>query len=185
MTKALEDEAISRMVKALEALVTSFSRIRTGRAHPKLLDGISVDCYGIETPISHASSISVEDARTLSVVPWDRSLVPEIEKAIMRSNLGLNPSTSGLVIRIPLPALTEETRKIYTKQAKSEAEQSRVSIRNIRRDIISKFRTLQKAAEITEDEVRKGQDEVQKITDLYISKVEQLLVSKERDLMEI
>ena len=109
----------------------------------------------------------------------------DIEKAIMRSNLGLNPTSSGIVIRVPLPALTEETRKIYTKQAKSEAEQSRISIRNIRRDIITKFKTLQKASEITEDDERKGQDEVQKVTNLYISKVEQLLVSKERDLMEI
>ena len=163
MTKTLEDEATSRMVKALEALVMSFSRIRTGRAHPKLLDGISLDCYGTETPLSHASSISVEDARTLSVTPWDRSLVPEIEKAIMRSNLGLNPSTSGSVIRIPLPALTEETRKIFTKQAKSEAEQSRISIRSIRRDVISKLKSLQKASAITEDDERKGQDAVQNL----------------------
>ena len=185
MIKTLEEEASSRMQKALDALVTSFSRIRTGRAHPKLLDGITVSYYGNETPLSQASSIAVEDARTLTVTPWDRSLVSDIEKAIMRSNLGLNPTSSGIVIRVPLPALTEETRKIYTKQAKSEAEQSRISIRNIRRDIITKFKTLQKASEITEDDERKGQDEVQKITDLYISKVEQLLVSKERDLMEI
>ena len=185
MIKTLEEEASSRMQKALDALVTSFSRIRTGRAHPKLLDGITVSYYGIETPLSQASSIAVEDARTLTITPWDRSLVSDIEKAIMRSNLGLNPTSSGIVIRVPLPALTEETRKIYTKQAKSEAEQSRISIRNIRRDIITKFKTLQKASEITEDDERKGQDEVQKVTDLYISKVEQLLVSKERDLMEI
>ncbi|OUU39438.1 MAG: ribosome recycling factor [Cellvibrionales bacterium TMED49] len=185
MIKTLEDEATSRMHKALDALAMSFSRIRTGRAHPKLLDGITIDYFGTETPLSQASSISVEDARTLSVTPWDRSLVTDIEKAIMRSNLGLNPSTSGMVIRIPLPALTEETRKIYTKQAKSEAEQSRISIRSIRRDVISKLKSLQKASAITEDDERKGQDAVQKVTDLYISKVEQLLVSKARDLMEV
>ena len=149
------------------------------------MNGISVDYYGVDTPLSQAASIVVEDSRTLSVTPWEKFLVPEIEKAIMKSDLGLNPSTAGSVIRLPLPALTEETRRTYGKQAKAEAENSRISIRNIRRDILTDVKDLLKEKDISEDEERKAHDDVQKITDRFIARVDEALVIKERDLMEI
>jgi len=180
-----KQDAEQRMTKALEALSVAFNKIRTGRAHPSLLDGLSIDYYGVDTPLSQAASISIEDSRTLSVTPWEKSLVPDIEKAIMKSELGLNPSTAGSVIRIPLPPLTEETRRSYGKQARQEAEGSRISIRNVRRDVLSDIKDLLKAKEISEDEERKAQDDVQKITDRFIGKVEEALVAKEKDLMEI
>jgi ribosome recycling factor len=185
MIDDLKKDAEQRMAKSLDALANAFNKIRTGRAHSSLLNGISVDYYGVDTPISQAASIVVEDSRTLSVTPWERSLIPEIEKAIMKSNLGLNPTTAGSVIRIPLPALTEETRKSYGKQAKSEAEGSRVSIRNIRRDVLSDVKDLLKEKDISEDEDRKAQDDIQKITDRFIASVDEALSVKEKDLMEI
>ena len=185
MIEEFKQDAEQRMTKALEALSVAFNKIRTGRAHPSLLDGLSIDYYGVDTPLSQAASISIEDSRTLSVTPWEKSLVPDIEKAIMKSELGLNPSTAGSVIRIPLPPLTEETRRSYGKQARQEAEGSRISIRNVRRDVLSDIKDLLKAKEISEDEERKAQDDVQKITDRFIGKVEEALVAKEKDLMEI
>ncbi len=185
MIDELKKEADVRMAKALEALGNAFNKIRTGRAHPSLLDGITVDYYGVITPLSQAASIVIEDARTLSVTPWEKSLVQVIEKAIMKSDLGLNPSTAGTVIRIPLPSLTEETRKVYGKQAKAEAENSRISVRNIRRDVLSSLKTLLKDKDISEDEERKGQDDIQKITDGFIARVDEALAAKEKDLMEI
>lgn len=185
MIDELKEDAEMRMVKALDALGNAFNKIRTGRAHPSLLDGLSVDYYGVDTPLSQAAQVSVEDARTLSVTPWERSLVPQIEKAILRSDLGLNPATAGTVIRIPLPALTEETRKVYGKQAKQEAEQTRISIRNVRREILSDVKELQKAKDISEDDERRTQDEIQKMTNSFIAKVDALLALKDKDLMEI
>ncbi len=185
MIDELKEDAEMRMEKALDALGNAFNKIRTGRAHPSLLDGLSVDYYGVDTPLSQAAQVSVEDARTLSVTPWERSLVPQIEKAILRSDLGLNPATAGTVIRIPLPALTEETRKVYGKQAKQEAEQTRISIRNVRREILSDVKELQKAKDISEDDERRTQDEIQKMTNSFIAKVDALLALKDKDLMEI
>ena len=185
MINELKADAEQRMEKSLDALGHAFNKIRTGRAHSSLLNGISVDYYDVNTPLSQAASIVVEDSRTLSVTPWEKFLVPEIEKAIMKSDLGLNPSTSGSVIRLPLPALTEETRKSYGKQAKAEAENSRISIRNIRRDILSDVKDLLKDKDISEDEERKAHDDVQKITDRFIARVDDALVVKEKDLMEI
>ena len=185
MIDELKKNAEERMQKSIEALGTNLNKIRTGRAHPSLLDNVRVDYYGSETPLSQVAAINVEDARTLSVVPWEKQLVPDIEKAIMKSDLGLNPSTAGAVIRIPMPMLTEETRKGYIKQARAEAENSRISIRNIRRDILSDIKDLQKEKEITEDEERKAQDDMQKITDKFVAKVEEILAEKEKDLMEI
>ena len=173
------------MSKTVEALGVAFNKIRTGRAHPSLLNGLSVDYYGVNTPLSQAASVTIEDSRTLAVSPYEKSLVPEIEKAIMKSELGLNPSTAGTVIRIPLPALTEETRRNYGKQARHEAEGSRIGIRNIRRDVLSDIKDLLKEKEISEDEERKAQDDVQKITDRFIAKVEEALAAKEKDLLEI
>jgi ribosome recycling factor len=178
-------DAEQRMAKTVEALGVAFNKIRTGRAHPSLLNGLSVDYYGVDTPLNQAASITIEDSRTLSVSPYEKSLVPEIEKAIMKSELGLNPSTAGAIIRIPLPPLTEETRRSYGKQARQEAEGSRIAIRNIRRDVLSDIKDLLKEKEISEDEERKAQDDVQKITDRFIAKVEEALAVKEKDLLEI
>ncbi len=185
MINELKQDAEERMQKTLAALGTSLNKIRTGRAHPSLLDGIRVSYYGSETPLSQVAAINVEDARTLSVVPWEKNIVPDVEKAIMKSDLGLNPSTAGTVIRIPMPMLTEETRRGYTKQAKQEAEHSKVSVRNIRRDIIADIKELQKEKEISEDEEHKAQDDIQKITDRFIADIDKALAVKEADLMEI
>ena len=173
------------MQKSLEALATNFSRIRTGRAHPGLLDGIQVDYYGSEMPLNQVANVNVEDARTLAVTPWEKSMVQDIEKAIMKSDLGLNPATAGTVIRIPMPALTEETRRNYTKQAKQEAESARVSVRNARRDAISQLKDLLKEKDISEDDERRAQDEIQKFTDNFVAEVDKALTKKEEDLMEI
>ncbi|MGB1327451.1 MAG: ribosome recycling factor [Porticoccaceae bacterium] len=185
MIEDFKKDAEQRMAKTVEALGVAFNKIRTGRAHPSLLNGLSIDYYGVNTPLNQAASVTIEDSRTLSVSPYEKSLVPEIEKAIMKSELGLNPSTAGAVIRIPLPPLTEETRRSYGKQARHEAEGSRIGIRNIRRDVLSDIKDLLKEKEISEDEERKAQDDVQKITDRFIAKVEEALAAKEKDLLEI
>ena len=178
-------EAEERMAKSLEALGHHFNKIRTGRAHPSLLDGIRIDYYGSETPLNQAANINVEDARTLAVTAYDRGMTPAIEKAIMKSDLGLNPATAGDVIRIPMPMLTEETRKGYIKQARAEAESARVSVRNARRDANSMLKELLKEKDISEDDERRGQDAIQKLTDGYVAKVDEALTAKEADLMEI
>lgn len=185
MINEIKADARERMGKSLTALASNFSRIRTGRAHPNLLDNIHIDYYGADTPLSQVANINVEDARTLAVTPWEKNLVPDIEKAIMKSDLGLNPATAGSVIRIPMPALTEETRKNYIRQARNEAENARVSVRNIRRDALGHIKDLLKEKEISEDEERKAQDEIQKITDEFIAEIDKALESKETDLMEI
>ena len=178
-------EAEERMAKSLEALGHHFNKIRTGRAHPSLLDGIRIDYYGSETPLNQAANINVEDARTLAVTAYDRSMTPAIEEAIKRRDLVLNPATAGDVIRIPMPMLTEETRKGYIKQARAEAESARVSVRNARRDANSMLKELLKEKDISEDDERRGQDAIQKLTDGYVAKVDEALTAKEADLMEI
>ncbi len=185
MINEIKQEAEVKMKKSLEALQVAFNKIRTGRAHPSILDGIFVSYYGVDTPLKQVANVNVEDARTLSIVPWEKPMVQAIEKAIMTSDLGLNPATSGEVIRVPMPMLTEETRKNYVKQAKAEAESARVSVRNARRDANSDLKELQKEKEISEDEERKGSDEVQKLTDKYVAEVDKMLASKEKDLMEV
>jgi len=181
----IKTEARQRMEKSREALVHNFNKIRTGRAHPSLLDGLRVDYYGAETPVNQMANISVEDARTLSLTPWDKSTVPLRERAIMKADLGRNPSTAGGVIRIPMPMLTEETRKGFIRQARHEAESARVSVRNARRDAMAMLKELVKDKEIGEDDERRAQDEVQKLTDSFIAQIEKMLVEKEADLMEI
>lgn len=185
MINEILKDAEDRMNKAVSSVEISFKKIRTGRAHPSILDSVKVSYYGAETPLSQVANITVEDARTLGVSPWESNLVPEIEKAIMKSDLGLNPVTTGGLIRIPMPALTEETRKNYFKQAKSEAENGRIAIRNVRRDANGNLKDLVKEKEISEDEERRAQDQVQKITDKYVALVEEKLAAKEKDLMEI
>lgn len=185
MINEIKDEATVRMGKALDALDSAFKKIRTGRAHPSLLENITVEYYGAETPLQQLANIGVDDGRTLVVTPWEAKIAPDIERAIMKSDLGLNPSSAGAVIRVPMPPLTEETRKGYIKQAKQEAEQARVSIRNIRRDANGQLKDLVKDKDISEDDERRAQDVVQKITDQHISDVEAKLKEKESDLMEI
>lgn len=185
MINDIKKDAEARMKKAIEALGNNFNKIRTGRAHPSLLDGVMVSYYGTPTPLSQVANINVEDARTLSVSPWERNLVPDIEKAIMKSDLGLNPSTNNGLIRIPLPMLTEETRKNFIKQARAEAEHGRVAVRNVRRDVLGDVKALLKDKAIGEDDDRRAQDEIQKITDKYIAEVDKALAAKEADLMAI
>lgn len=185
MINDIKKDAEERMAKSVDVLGVNFNKIRTGRAHPSILDGVSVSYYGNPTPLTQVANVSVLDARTLSIIPWEKNLVPDIEKAIMKSDLGLNPATTGDLIRVPMPALTEETRKGYIKQAKNEAEAARVSVRNIRRDAIGTLKDLLKEKEITEDEERRAQDDIQKITDKFIAQVDKALAAKEEDLMEI
>ena len=185
MIDDIKQETEERMGKALEALSHNFNKIRTGRAHPSLLDSIRIEYYGAETPLNQLANINIEDARTLSVVAFDKAITPDIERAIMKSDLGLNPATAGDVIRIPMPILTEETRKGYIKQARGEAESARVSVRNARRDGLGMLKELLKEKEISEDEERRGQDVIQKLTDDYVAKVESALGEKETDLMAI
>ncbi len=185
MIDDIRAEAEERMGKSLEALGHHFNKIRTGRAHPSLLDGIRIEYYGADTPLNQLANINVEDARTLAVTAFDKSMTPAVEKAIMKSDLGLNPATAGDVIRIPMPMLTEETRRGFIKQAKAEAESARVSIRNARRDANGMLKELLKDKEISEDDERRAQDTVQKLTDSFVAKVEDALTVKEADLMEI
>ena len=185
MIDDIKQDTEERMGKALEALSHNFNKIRTGRAHPSLLDSIRIEYYGAETPLNQLANINIEDARTLSVVAFDKAITPDIERAILKSDLGLNPATAGDVIRIPMPVLTEETRKGYIKQARAETESARVSVRNARRDGLGMLKELLKEKEISEDEERRGQDVIQKLTDDYIAKVEAALGEKETDLMAI
>ncbi len=185
MIDDIKDEAVERMDNSLDALSHNFNRIRTGRAHPSLLEGIRVEYYGSESPLNQVANISVEDARTLSLTVWDKTMIPAVEKAIYKSDLGLNPATAGEVIRIAMPMLTEETRRGYTRQARAEAESARVSVRNARRDANGMLKELVKEKEISEDDERRGQDIVQKLTDDYVAKIEKMLAEKEADLMAI
>lgn len=183
--QSLINDVSDKMDKSVSALRNAFNKIRTGRANPSILDDIKVDYYGNMTPINQTSNISVEEGRSLVISPWDKNLIPEIEKAILSSDLGLNPSTSSDLIRLTMPALTEETRQDYIKQAKAEAENSRVSIRNVRRDANQSAKEKQQASEISEDEQRRIEDLIQKETDKYILIVDTELKNKESDLLEI
>jgi len=185
MINEIQEDAKSRMIKSVENLESNFSKIRTGRAHPSILDSVMVDYYGSEVPVSQVANINRQDARTLTVQPWEQPMIAVVEKAIMTSDLGINPATTGNLIRIPMPALTEERRKEYIKLAKYEAEQAKVAIRNIRRDANSDFKSLNKDKEITDDELRGAEDQVQKLTDKFTVKVDQLFGEKEKVLLEI
>ena len=181
----LLNDVTQRMDKSLSALRSAFNKIRTGRANPAILDDVNIDYYGNMTPINQTSNISIEEGRSIVISPWDKNLIPEIEKAILNSDLGLNPSTSSDLIRVTMPALTEETRQDYIKQARAEAENSRVSIRNIRRDANQAAKEKQQSSEISEDELRRIEDLIQKETDKFISIVDSDLKNKESDLLEI
>ena len=181
----LIQDVSSKMDKSLTALKNAFNKIRTGRANPSLLDNVTIDYYGNQTPLNQTSNISVEEGRSLVISPWDKTMIPEIEKAILSSDLGLNPSTSSDLIRVTMPALTEETRQDYIKQARSEAENSRVSIRNVRRNANQTAKEKQQSSEISEDELRGIENLIQKETDKFISLVDSELKNKESDLLEI
>ncbi len=185
MISDIQQDASIRMGKSVEALKQEFAKIRTGRAHPSLLDQITVSYYGSETPLSQVANVAIEDSRTLTVTPWEKSMVQAIEKAILSSDLGLNPATSGSVIRIPLPPLTEERRRDLVRLVRQEAENGRVAIRNIRRDANSEIKDALKEKMISEDEARAGEEKIQKLTDRYIKDMERLLEEKEADLLSL
>jgi len=178
-------DADARMGKSIEALKNELTKLRTGRAHTSLLDHITVDYYGTETALNQVATVGVADARMLTVTPWEKNMVQAVEKAIITSNLGLNPATSGTVIRVPLPALTEERRRDMIKVVRGEGEQSKVAIRNIRRDAISDFKDLLKEKEISEDQEHQAETAIQKITDKRTAEVDAVLEIKEKDLMEV
>ena len=185
MIAEIKKDAQARMHKSVESLQNAFAKIRTGRAHPGILDTVMVSYYGSDTPLRQVANVTVEDSRTLSLSVFDKSMIQAVEKAIMVADLGLNPATSGTTIRVPMPALTEETRKGYTKQARQESENARVAVRNIRRDALAQLKDLVKEKEISEDEERRGADDIQKITDHAIEEVDKLLAAKETDLMAV
>ena len=185
MDATIKNQSEMRMKKTLETLQSEFAKLRTGRAHPSLLEHLRVNYYGNEVPLSQAANISVADARTLLVSPWDKNLVSVIEKAILGAQLGLNPLVAGTTLRVPMPPLSEERRKDMIKIAKAEAENTRVAVRNIRRDANTQIKDQLKKKMITEDEEHRAQDEIQKLTDRYIKEVDKLLTAKEADLLEV
>ena len=185
MIEEIKEDAQTRMKKSLDALDVAFKKVRTGRAHPSLLDTISVSYYGSESPLKQVANIGVEEGRTLIITAFDKTLIPVIEKAILASDLGLNPSTAGTVIRLPLPPLTEETRRDLVKVVRAEAEGARVAIRNIRRDANSDLKELLKEKEISEDDERRGEDQIQQLTDKMVGQVEVMLKEKEEELMTV
>jgi ribosome recycling factor len=184
MIDEIKKDAGARMAKSVEALKQELTKLRTGRAHTSLLDHILVPYYGSDVPLTQVASVSVIDPRTLGVTPWEKNMVPAVEKAILTSDLGLNPATSGTIIRVPLPALTEERRKDMIKVVRHEAEGARVAVRNIRRDAINDLKRMVKDKEISEDQERRAHEEIQKLTDKYVAEVEKVLAAKESELLE-
>ncbi|MAV32487.1 MAG: ribosome recycling factor [Deltaproteobacteria bacterium] len=185
MVEDIIQDAKDRMQKSVASLEEAFKRIRTGRAHPSILDAVTVSYYGSETQISQVANIVVEEGRTLLISPWEKSMISDIEKAILKSDLGLNPANNGDTLRVPMPALTEETRREYTKQAKNEAENARIALRNIRRDANSHLKDLEKDKEISEDDQRRSEEQIQKLTDTYVGNIEAIYQVKETDLLSI
>ncbi len=184
MINEIKQDAKARMEKSVESLRNQIAKIRTGRAHPSLLDGITVSYYGVDTPLRQVGNVTAEDARTLAITVFDKSMTQAVEKAIMQSDLGLNPMSAGTVIRVPLPPLTEERRKELVKIVRQDVEGGRVAIRNIRRDANNELKKLEKDKEISEDELRRAEEEIQKLTDQMIKQMDKLLEEKERELME-
>ena len=181
----VEKDCTAAMHKAIDAFKRDLLRVRTGRANLSLLDDIKVEYYGTPTPLNQVASVTVEDARTLVISPWEKKLVPDIEKAILKSDIGITPASTSDVVRVPLPSLTEQNRKDLAKQARHEAENARIAIRNIRRDAINDIRELVKEKEVAEDEAHRGEEAIQKLTDRRIAEVDEALAAKETDLMEV
>jgi len=185
MNADIQLRTTERMKKSIEALKHEFAKIRTGRAHPSLLEHVHVNYYGNDVPLSQVANINAEDSRTLAITPWERAMIPVVEKAILTSDLGLNPSTSGVVIRVPLPPLTEQRRKDLIKVVRHEAENGRVAVRNIRRDANAELKSALKDKQLSEDDEKRGEEQIQKLTDQYIKEIDVLLDEKEADLMAI
>jgi len=185
MIDEITEDAEVRMRKSIESLRVDLGKVRTGRAHPSLLDHVMVDYYGSEVPLKQVANVNTEDARTLTITPWEKPMVQAIEKAILKSDLGLNPSSAGTVIRLPMPPLTEERRRDLVRLVKAEGEGAKVAVRNIRRDANNDFKDLVKDKEISEDEERHAHDVIQKLTDKYVTEVDKLLEAKEAELMEV
>lgn len=185
MLEDIKKDAAERMAKCVAAFRGELKKLRTGRASTSLLEHLRVEYYGAEMPLQQVANVAVEDARTLTVVPWEKQMVPVIEKAIMKSDLGLMPATAGSVIRVPLPALTEERRRDLTKVVRHEAENARVAIRNVRRDVMHELKEMLREKLVAEDDDRRAQDEVQKLTDRYVAEVDHALAEKEKDLMQV
>jgi len=185
MLQDIKKDAAERMGKSVEALRGELKKLRTGRAHTSLLDHITVEYYGSDVPLSQVANVGIEDSRTLTITPWERSMVQVVEKAIMTSDLGLNPNTAGTVIRVPLPPLTEERRRDMGKVVRHEGENAKVAIRNIRRDALHTVKELLKEKEITEDEDRRAHDDIQQLTDKYIGHVDKVVEEKEQELLEV
>jgi len=181
----IKKDARERMAKSVVALKTELTKIRTGRAHTSLLDHITVEYYGSQVPLNQVSNVGVEDSRTLTVTPWEKNMVAVVEKAILNSDLGLNPATAGTVIRVPLPPLTEERRRDLIRVVRHEAEGGRIAVRNIRRDAIHDVKDLLKEKMIGEDDERRAEEEIQEITDKYVAEIDEVLAAKENELMEI
>jgi ribosome recycling factor len=185
MLDDLKKDATVRMQKCVQVFMADLKKMRTGRAHPSLVEHLKVDYYGADMPLNQVANISVEDARTLVVSPWEKTMVGPIEKAIHRSDLGLTPMTAGAVIRIPLPPLTEERRRDITKVVRQDAESARVSVRNVRRDVLADVKELLKEKAISQDDERKAQDDIQKLTDRFIAEIEQQLGAKEKEILQV
>jgi ribosome recycling factor len=185
MNDGIQQRTTERMKKSIEALKHEFAKIRTGRAHPSLLEHVHVNYYGNEVPLSQTANVTVDDPRTLAITPWERAMIPVIEKAILKSDLGLNPNTTGAVIRVPLPPLTEQRRKDLIKVVRHEAENGRVAVRNIRRDANTELKSALKDKLISEDDEKRGEEQVQKLTDQFIKEIDTLLEDKEADLLAI
>ena len=185
MIEDVKKDAAERMGKCVASLVNELKKLRTGRASTNLLEHLRVDYYGSEVPLQQVANVAVEDARTLTVVPWEKQMVPVIEKAIMKSDLGLNPATAGSVIRVPLPALTEERRRDLGKIVRHEGEVARVAIRNVRRDVMHELKEMLKEKMISEDDDRRAHDDIQKLTDKYVAEVDGVVAEKEKELMQV
>jgi ribosome recycling factor len=185
MLDDLKKDATVRMQKCVQMFLADLKKMRTGRAHPSLVEHLKVDYYGADMPLNQVANISVEDARTLVVSPWEKTMVGPIEKAIHKSDLGLTPMTAGAVIRIPLPPLTEERRRDITKVVRHDAENARVAVRNVRRDVLADVKELLKEKEISQDDERKAQDDIQKLTDRYVAEIDQQLGAKEKEILQV
>jgi len=185
MLDDIKKDARERMTKCVQTFVTDMKKLRTGRAHPSLIEHLKVDYYGNDTPLNQVANIAVEDGRTLVVSPWEKTMVQPIEKAIHKSDLGLNPMTAGTVIRIPMPALTEERRRDITKVLRQDAEGARVAVRNVRRDVMAAIKDLLKGKQISQDDEKRAEVEIQKLTDKHVADIEQALQAKEKEVMQI
>ncbi|HKQ83022.1 MAG TPA: ribosome recycling factor [Steroidobacteraceae bacterium] len=185
MLEDVKKDATERMQKCVLSLRNELKRLRTGRAHPGLVEHLRVDYYGSEVPLQQVANVAVEDARTLTITPWEKNMVQVIEKAIMKSDLGLMPATAGTVIRVPMPPMTEERRREMTKVVRHEAENARVAVRNVRRDVMNELKEMLKEKLVSQDDDRRAQEDVQKLTDKHVAEIDQVLAEKEKELMQV